>query len=481
MKFSREASEVVLLYENKFGERPSVSLIGGGGSSRIYFRLSSAHASAVGVYGPDPKENECFISLSECFKGMGVNVPEILEVAPDKKIYLIQDLGDISLLDCFSSSPSEKVSLAKKALSQLIGLQLISRDDWEPLVINSPFSRRLVAWDLNYFKYELLKPSGISFDEDRLEDDFEKFSQTLCEVPDSLNGFMYRDFQSRNIMVYENQLYFIDYQGGRLGPVVYDAVSFLWQAKAKFSMEQRNTLIDFYADELARKKDIDKNEILRKIPSFALLRTLQVLGAYGLRGLVERKPHFISSIPPAVENLLELKNEGVLQPYPELSAVTDALARKFLKEEEPKEGLTLSVCSFSYKKGYPDDPSGNGGGFMFDCRALHNPGRYEKYKTLTGRDAEVIEFLEDYPEVTRFIDQAIGMVSPAVDRYLSRGFNSLQVGFGCTGGQHRSVYCAETFAKNIKNKFGNKITVMINHREQNVTGEVIDGKIIRDL
>lgn len=458
-----------LLYKNVFGKEPVLRKLKGGGSSRSYYRLESPqHDSVIGVYGSDRKENEAFLNLDRLFASEGINVPEILAVSDDREFYLLQDLGDEDLLSRFETG--DKINLAKQALEELVKLQNIPEEKWEKKVGFSEFGERLVKWDLNYFKYEFLKPCGVFFDEDRLEDDFEKLTDLLTRSSLELKGFMYRDFQSRNIMWHDGRLWFIDFQGGRKGPVVYDAVSFLWQSRAPFTFEEREESGRFYAGLMEKERKLNPGQMEKEILPMALFRTLQVLGAYGFRGLIERKPLFLKSIPKAIGNLMYLKDKGVLNDLPELSLVAERISNLDFSryEEKEPEGLTVKVYSFSYKKGYPEDVSGNGGGFMFDCRGLPNPGRYDEYKKLTGRDREVIEFLEEKEEVKTFIENAWQVVRPSVKVYNDRGFTSLQVGFGCTGGQHRSVYSAEHFAERLKKEFP-EITVHLIHREQGIT------------
>ena len=331
----------------------------------------------------------------------------------------------------------------------------------------SPFSDRLVRWDLNYFKYDFLKPAGIQFDEDRLEDDFERLIEQLAS-PVFRQGLMYRDFQSRNIMVKENKLWLIDFQGARKGPMLYDAVSFIWQAKAPFSYEERERLGEYYLSLLSLGNEVEAKGMY----IMQVFRTLQVLGAYGFRGLIERKSHFLESIPMAISNLNYLKEKGRLNNYPEIARIASKL-EFFNRESSPltkdDKGnqckLTVSVSSFSYKKGYPVNKDGNGGGFMFDCRGIHNPGRYDEYKKLTGRDREVIEFLDRTNEANDFICRAVDIVVPSIEKYMERGFSSLQVGFGCTGGRHRSVFCTERFGEIIRKRFP-QINVEIHHKEE---------------
>lgn len=454
------------LYKEKFGISPSVIPLASAGSDRRYFRLSAPGApDVVGTEGPDPAENRCFISLANAFAKAGLHVPEIIAVSSDALSYLQSDLGDSALLPLLSGE--RRMELAAEALRNLVEMQTVDPLLWENAVIARPFSRRLVMWDLNYFKYEFLKPAGVAFDEEALEDDFERLAEVLVDVPRGMSGFMYRDFQSRNVMVCGDRLYFIDFQGGRRGPLVYDAVSFLWQAKAGFTPEERETLMGVYSSALAAKTAVNPSDVRKSASLLAFFRTLQVLGAYGFRGLVEKKAHFIESIPAALDNLSYLLDNGIADRYPELRRVARLCVESRFRRKERREGLTVYVFSFSYKKGYPEDLSGNGGGFMFDCRGLHNPGRYEQYKKLTGLDSEVIEFLKEKGDADEFIESAVKIVSPTVARYHERGFTSLQVGFGCTGGRHRSVYCAGNFAERLAEKFPD-VRIEVLHREQDI-------------
>lgn len=452
------------LYISKYGVKPQINKLIGGGSQREYFRLSEGGATTIGVCGEDARENEIFLNLSFIFKDVGIKVPEIILVSKDKKCYLLQDLGDMALMSALHTP--ENIYWAKRALEELIDIQLLPENIWKHSVGFTPFSERLIRWDLNYFKYDFLKPASIDFNEEQLEDDFDKLASRLLD-PGITNGLMYRDFQSRNIMIKDNQLYFIDYQGARKGPVVYDAVSFIWQAKAPFSYPEREELCNFYALKLSERIKVSQTKIANQFPLIELFRTLQVLGAYGFRGLIEKKSHFIESLPLAVKNLKYLKDKGNLSDYPEISNIAEKLVLKFLQKEEEKENcLNLLVYSFSYKKGYPEDTTSHGGGFIFDCRGIHNPGRFVEYKKLTGKDSEVKEFLENKTEAPNFIENIVNLVTPSVAKYLERGFTFLTVGFGCTGGQHRSVYCAEKFGNIMAHNFP-QIKVKIIHREQN--------------
>lgn len=468
------------LFEKYSGEAPEdVCRMEGAGSGRRYYRLSGvgpdgcAGFSCVGVAGGNDKDNRAFVALSARFGRAGLPVPEIYCVSDDGNTYLQQDLGEESLFSMIEAEGKESPVVEDavgRMMRSIARLHSLHREIWEDVLEYPPFGRRQCMWDLNYFKYEYLRTSGVDFDEDKLEDDFELMAADLCQdgiVP----VFMYRDCQSRNVMMKGGSPYWIDYQGGRCGPGVYDAVSFLWQARAGFSDEFRKRMLDIYFTE-RRKLSDDTSAIdaeMRLTDIFVLFRTLQVLGAYGLRGLVERKSHFIKSIPAALTNLGKLVGDGVCDRYPELrrAAVAICSDTRFAGLDENGGRLCVKVFSFSYKKGYPADNSGNGGGFMFDCRGMHNPGRYEEYRPLTGRDAAVIDFLEKKGEVYGFVDRATEIVSPSIETYIRRGFSSLQVGFGCTGGRHRSVYCAERAARMLAARYPG-VRVELCHREQGI-------------
>ena len=445
-----------------------VKLLTPAGSSRRYYRLSDGDGghSLIGVAGTDCRENEAFIYLSRHFDSKGLPVPRVLAVSDDGMCYLVSDLGDVSL---FALKGDE--ALLEKAVRALARFHYEGSEgmDYTKCFPVESFDRQSVMWDLNYFKYSFLNTSGLPYSEPRLEADMVRLAEDVDRVTRNESRFMLRDFQSRNVMVKDGEVYFIDYQGGRRGPSAYDLASFLWQAKAGLSHELRERLIDAYADEARRYDDVDAEMLKRQVRSMALVRTLQVLGAYGLRGRFERKPHFLQSIPLALRNLRTLLDEGIGD-FPYLNELLPRLVDVNLKREERADdfdGLTVRVSSFSFKKGVPEDPSGNGGGYVFDCRAMDNPGRYEEYRSLTGLDREVIDFLEARGEIGRFLDSCYSLVDAAIDNYLSRGFNSLMVSYGCTGGQHRSVYSAQHTAEHIKEKFP-QVRVLLRHREQGI-------------
>lgn len=445
------------------------------GSNRRYYRLYSddRQVSLIGVEGTSRDENHAFLTMAAHFTAQGLNVPRVLAVSEDEMEYVQEDLGDTLLFNYIAEGrktgvfcESEKVML-RKTMRALAQFQVKAAEDFDFNVCypQPEFNLRSIRWDLNYFKYCFLKATGLEFQEDKLENEFERLAYILLQQK-QMNAFMYRDFQSRNVMVVNEEPYFIDFQGGRRGPVYYDVASFLWQAKANFHDELRHELIEEYLDELTNYMPVDKQEFYATLRHFVLFRTMQVLGAYGFRGYFEKKPHFLQSIPFAIENLRRLLKDAA-DDYPYLIEVLHEMTEmKQFKEVSVRKPLVVKVYSFSFKKGIPADDSGNGGGFVFDCRAVNNPGKYERYNHVTGMDEPVIKFLEDDGEIFPFLDAAYRLVDASVKRYKDRGFTNLMVSFGCTGGQHRSVYAAEKMAEHINEKFG--VEVRLIHREQNV-------------
>lgn len=460
------------LYQSYTGEAPtSIEPLPGAGSNRKYFRLKGKE-SLIGVYGTSTEENRAFIYMARHFSQKGLPVPRILAEAADQSAYLQDDLGDISLFQLIKQGresgnfSDEETNILKRTIRLLPQIQFEGSKEMDfsycyPL---ATFNRRSVLWDLNYFKYCFLKATGLEFQENLLEDDFERMADTLLQIEPQV--FMYRDFQSRNVMIREGKPYFIDFQGGRKGPFYYDVASFLWQAKANYPDSLRQELLDEYLDALRPYHTIDKEQFLTTLRHFVLFRTLQVLGAYGFRGYFEKKAHFIQSVPYAIENLRQLL-ETDFPEYPYLCLMLRKLTElpQFASIRNRRK-LTVRVMSFSYKKGIPEDPSGNGGGYVFDCRAVHNPGKYEQYKQLTGRDKPVIDFLEQDGEILQFLEHVDALADAHVQRFLERGFTNLSICFGCTGGQHRSVYSAEHVAHHLNEKFGVRIRLI--HREQHI-------------
>lgn len=463
------------LYKEFSGVEPSeVSELPSSGSNRRYFRLKADNCeSVIGVIGACIPENEAFIYMANHFGSKGLPVPKVLGVSRDGKAYIQNDLGSLMLFNVIEkgrltrSFSSEEKELLAKTMRLLPDIQFGGAVgmDFTKCYPTAQFDSRSILWDLNYFKYCFLKATGLEFQEDRLEDDFQRLTEVLLR---SQSGtFMYRDFQSRNVMVCDGEPYFIDFQGGRRGPFYYDVASFLWQAKANFPSSLRKELISVYLDSLRKYQPIDETYFYEQLRHFILFRTLQVLGAYGFRGYFEKKPHFMQSVPYAIANLRELL-EKPFSEYPYLSSVLQELVDMKQYADAPgKRTLTVKVMSFAYKKGIPEDPTGNGGGYVFDCRAINNPGKYEHFKPFTGLDANVIEFLENDGEVTDFLQNVYSLVDSSVSRYIERGFTNLTVCFGCTGGRHRSVYCAQHTAEHLHKKYPS-VNVELVHREQNI-------------
>jgi len=441
------------------------------GSNRRYFRLESKNTSIIGVEGTSLEENKAFIEMAKHFHNQGLPVPQFLSQTPDGRFYIQEDLGDTLLFDYIAEGRKTGVfyeqekEILRKTMRKLAAFQVLGAQDFDFSVCypQPEFNERSILWDLNYFKYCFLKSTGLDFQENLLEDDFGKLSDIL--LCSQTNTFMYRDFQSRNVMVKDNEPYFIDFQGGRKGPLFYDVASFLWQAKAQYSNELREELLQTYLDALQELITVDAADFRVQLKHFVLFRTLQVLGAYGFRGYFEKKPHFLQSIPFALENLRSiLKNEYSEYPYL-LHILKQMTELKQFREVSVRKPLVVKVYSFSYKKGIPNDDSGNGGGFVFDCRAVNNSGKYLRYQHSTGLDESVKQFLEDDGEIITFLEHAFEMVDASVRRYNDRGFSNLMVCFGCTGGQHRSVYSAQKIAEHISSTFG--VEVQLIHREQN--------------
>ena len=463
------------LYTELHGRLPEVvTELPSSGSNRRYFRLSDADGkdSVIGVIGTSVPENEAFIYMSKHFGEKDIPVPKVLAVSDDRMSYIQTDLGDMLLFKEIekgrltrSFSSAEKDLLAK-TISRLPDIQFAGADDMDFSVCYPAvsFDERSIMWDLSYFKYCFLKATGLEFSEDKLEDDFQTMAKVLMRS--NTDTFMYRDFQSRNVMIVDGEPWFIDFQGGRKGPFYYDVASFLWQAKANIPDGLRHELLEVYLDSVRKYHPIEREEFIANLRHFVLFRTLQVLGAYGFRGYFEKKPHFMQSVPFAIANLRALLHEPYAE-YPYLNELLLKLVNmKQFTDELDRKRLTVRVFSFAYKKGIPNDVTGNGGGYVFDCRAINNPGKYERYKPFTGLDSNVIRFLEDDGEVITFLDHCYALTDATIERYIERGFTNLMISYGCTGGQHRSVYCAQHTAEHIAKKYSVKVELI--HREQNI-------------
>jgi aminoglycoside/choline kinase family phosphotransferase len=466
--------EIIDLFKKRFMEESiSVETLPPSGSYREYVRLNSPHFKAIGTWNDDEKENNAFIEFSKHFRSKGIKVPEIYDYKPSECIYLQEDLGNETLFSFLSNVRefdgfSEKIiQIYKKVVRELPKIQVVAGKDinYDFCYPRKAFDRQSMMWDLNYFKYYFLKLAKIPFNEQLLEDDYTTFTDYLLKAESSF--FMFRDFQSRNIMMLDDEPWFIDYQGGRQGALQYDLASLLYDSKADIPQNIREELIDVYLDELEKICQVDRNEFLQFFYGYVLIRMMQAMGAYGFRGFYEKKEHFLKSIPFALDNLeIVLGKVDLPVKLPELFKVLKSLSSSdTLKKIASKQAkLTIAITSFSYKKGYPADNSGNGGGFVFDCRSALNPGRYDKYKLLTGKDEEVIQFFEEESDMEEFLKPVFSIVEQSVEKYIERQFTNLSVSFGCTGGQHRSVYSAERLGEYLRHKY--PVRVIIHHREQ---------------
>ena len=508
--------ELKKLYKEATGlDVLEVEAIAGAGSNRKYYRMKGTDGSTlIGAIGTSRDENHAFCYLARHFTEAGLSVPQVIAESKDGLRYLQNDLGNQSLFDALKGGREaggrynvHERELLRKTIAALPAMQIRGAQglDFSQCYPQEALDETNVLFDLNYFKYCFLKATGLDFHELKLEASFQLMARDIVNIPGG--AFMYRDFQARNIMLNaQGNPYFIDFQGGRRGPVQYDVASFLWQASARYPKALREELIKVYLQSLKQYQEVNEKQFRQGLQLCVLFRLLQVLGAYGFRGYFERKKHFLESIPPAMESLRELLNgqwsmvngeNGCLYPY--LGEVLTALVSlpQFLPKPQetkradgfkttelnpyqahPQDGpatfsrydeqgpLVVRVFSFSFKKGIPEDTSGNGGGYVFDCRSTHNPGRYEPYKQLTGLDEPVIRFLEDDGEILTFLESVYKLADAHITRYLQRGFTSLMFSFGCTGGQHRSVYSAQHLAEHIHKKFN--IEVHICHREQGI-------------
>jgi aminoglycoside/choline kinase family phosphotransferase len=448
------------------------------GGDRRYFRMKTATNSYIACYNTNIKENETFFYFTNHFRRYQVPLPKVISINEAKDIYLLQDLGIDSLLDILEKKghTEDTKELFKKSLHQLAKMQILGGEslDYNQCLTAKEFGKQAILSDLLYFKYYFVDTLKIPYDKQQLIEDFEDLSTYLTKT--EYKFFMFRDFQSRNIIIKEGEVNFIDYQGGMKGALQYDVASLLWQAKAELSDEWKTELLQYYItcinEHLPNK--VNEEVFINQYNGYVLIRLLQVLGAYGFRGLFERKAHFLSSIPLALKNLkwfIENKKVGIICPALEkiLSYITtEATIAKFepIKANE-QTPLLVKVKSFSYKKsGIPKDETENGGGFVFDCRGILNPGRFDDYKPLTGRDKEVQDFLEQRTVMPDFLNNIYNIVDISVEDYIKRGFESLAINFGCTGGQHRSVYAAEQVARHLRNKY--KVKIELEHVEQGI-------------
>ncbi|HVT85508.1 MAG TPA: RNase adapter RapZ [Chitinophagaceae bacterium] len=465
------------LYQEWAGKEPdTVDVLPQSGSERRYFRLHGKQGSVIGTYGANIKENETFIYFSRHFRKKDLAVPEIYAINDSQDCYLQEDFGEISLLNRLETEGfvSSVYDLFKKSLEALAQLQIKGDEglNYNLCLTNKEFGRQAIMADLLYFKYYFLDALRRPYDKQKLLDDFEALSTYLTHT--EYKYFMFRDFQSRNILVKkDNSVHFIDYQGGMKGAPQYDVASMLWQARANLPDEwKENLLMDYMnAFEKIIKAPLDKNLFRSQYNGYVLIRLLQVLGAYGFRGLFERKAQFLTSIPLALTNLKKFfSSQSIGIVVPEFRKVLDlCVSDEVIEQFTPLQAteqtpLIVTINSFSYKNGIPSDESGNGGGFVFDCRGILNPGRMDEFKALTGRDKTVKDFIEQQTKMTEFLNSVFDIVDITVENYIRRGFGSLAVSFGCTGGQHRSVYAADALTRHLRNKF--KVKIELKHLVQ---------------
>jgi len=463
------------LFARQFGEQPAIAdTIQAHGSDRRIYRLGSADRTVIGVVNASEAENAAFVSFSRHFRSCDLPVPEIFAISDDGTALLEEDLGDSTLFEMLGRAraaeapgiPEEIAAVYERVVQLLPEFQVRGGQgiDYDVCFPRAQFDRQSMRWDLNYFKYYFLKLAQIPFHEQELENDFELLTDFLLAAP--ADFFLYRDFQSRNVMVREGRPWFIDYQGGRRGALQYDLASLLVDAKANLPFPFRERLVETYLEALSQQMPVDRAQFLSHYDGFTLIRILQAMGAYGFRGFYERKPQFLQSVPYAIRNLEALLGSTRLPiKLPALFAALQRIVQSTrLREIAPVPvSLTVQVQSFSFRSGYPVDESGHGGGFVFDCRSLPNPGREPGFAALTGEDAAVDAWLEPKPEVQTFLTRVRDIVDAAVDTYARRHFTHLSVAFGCTGGQHRSVHCARRLATHLREHKG--VTVELSHRD----------------
>jgi aminoglycoside/choline kinase family phosphotransferase len=450
-----------------------------GGSGRQIIRLSNETSAAIGILYGVREENAAFLEFSRHFRKHGLPVPEIYGEDLDRGAYLEEDLGNTTLFEFLSKNRSgERVAPSvaeayRKVVAILPRFQVEAGRDlnYQACYPIASFDRQSVAWDLNYFKYYFLRLAGVAFNEQALENDFGRLTEFLMTA--DRDYFLYRDFQSRNILLRDGQPFFVDYQGGRKGALQYDIASLLFDAKADLPPELRHELLNHYLDALGRYVKLDREAFMRHYYAYVYVRLLQALGAYGFRGFYERKPHFLQSVPYALKNLRWLLHHVTLPiELPTLMAAFQSMlaSEKLQGLASEAEHLTLHIFSFSFHHALPKDETGHGGGFVFDARGLPNPGREEHFKAMTGKDAPVIEYLIQQESVHQFLASVMSLVDASVGSYRQRGFKNLMVSFGCTGGQHRSVYLAEQLAKHFQARNG--VEVVLRHLEIGEDGQM---------
>jgi len=445
------------------------------GSDRIYFRIFTSNETFIATYNLNVQENNTFVVFSKHFAQQQLPVPDVYCINEEQTIYIQKDLGSDSLLNKLEQHGHNDYvkNLFRKGLQALAAIQIKGDKglDYDVCLTAKEFGKQAILSDLLYFKYYFLDTLKLPYDKQAMMQDFEALSTYLTFTEHKY--FMFRDFQSRNIIVNNDEVFFIDYQGGMKGALQYDVASLLWQAKAELSSEWKDDLLEYYMDEVEQllQNKIDRNTFVSQYNGYVLIRLLQVMGAYGFRGLFERKAHFLASIPLGLTNLkffVENKRIGISTPefdrVLKLVASDEMIAKFTPAQATDATPLSIIINSFSYKKGIPKDESENGGGFVFDMRGILNPGRFDEYKTLSGKDKSVQDFLEQRTKMNEFLNSVWDLIDINIEDYLQRGFSNLMINFGCTGGQHRSVYAAEQTARHLRNKY--KLKVELNHTNE---------------
>ena len=481
---------IIRLFQERAGTRPTaVVRVAADGSQRSYHRLVAPDGwTAIGAIGPDRDENRAFLSYSRALRGAGLPVPEVYGADEEVGAWLMEDLGDVTLFDRLQSErldagrglsdsrgftdryafPETVGEIYRRVVEMLPCFQIRGHAavDYSVAYPRPAFDRQSILWDLSYFKYHFLKLALVPFNEERLERDFRALAGFLLRA--DADFFLYRDFQSRNVMLRKDEPWFIDYQGGRRGALQYDIASLLYDAKAALPEELRETLLDHYLDALAELAPVDGERFREIYRGYVLVRIMQAMGAYGYRGFFERKPRFLESVPYAADNIRGILDRGLPIRLPEIEGAFRRIVEEWAHpphEEDGWAGLTVRVQSFSYRRGYPQDIGGHGGGFVFDCRAISNPGRLPEFGDLCGQDAPVAAWIEEQAEIASFWESVRALTDSQVEAYLARGFTSLSIAFGCTGGQHRSVYLAERLARHLADRFPG-VRVRVAHREE---------------
>ena len=467
------------IFQRTYGRSAdSITPLPKSGSYREYFRIYSGNFTAIGVLNTDRKENEAFLEFTRHFLEKGLNVPAIEAEDLENNVYLLSDLGDTTLFSYLIDIregevfPQRLTDIYKRIVEALPGFQIRGNEglNYSKCYPRSRFDKQSMMWDLSYFKYYFLKLAKIPFDEQLLEDDFQRFSDHL--LTENSDYFMYRDFQSSNVMLKGDELYFIDYQGGRKGALQYDLASLLFDAKADIPANVRELLLNHYLKSLGSWHPVDEKKFREYYYDFVLIRLLQAMGAFGFRGFYEKKAQFLQSIPYAIKTMDELlKNHITGNRFPYLVKVLNTMIdapelKQFIGRRDSAGQLQVEINSFSYRRGIPVDLSENGGGFVFDCRAILNPGRMEEYKDLNGNDPAVIEFFRNHTNADIFINDSFRIIDHVISEYLSKKYTRLMLNFGCTGGQHRSIYCSEQIKKLLQKTYKDRIDIILNHREQ---------------